>query len=119
MKVSEHFDRTEFACHCGCGQDTIDAELLRALVMARQHYNIPIKINSANRCLEYNRSIGSKDTSQHIKSKAADIVIKGVSPIDVYNYFDSIFPDSHGIGVYDTFTHIDSRDEKARWSKRT
>lgn len=31
-----------------------------------------IKINSAYRCLELNRAIGSKDTSQHIKFEACD-----------------------------------------------
>jgi zinc D-Ala-D-Ala carboxypeptidase len=32
----------------------------------------PIKINSAYRCLELNRAIGSKDTSQHPKFEACD-----------------------------------------------
>ena len=31
-----------------------------------------IKINSAYRCLELNRAIGSKDTSQHVKFEACD-----------------------------------------------
>ncbi|EAS4214514.1 serine/threonine protein kinase, partial [Salmonella enterica] len=25
--ISKYFKRSEFACKCGCGQDTVDAEL--------------------------------------------------------------------------------------------
>lgn len=34
----------------------------------------PITINSAYRCLELNRLIGSKDNSQHIQGQAADFI---------------------------------------------
>lgn len=38
----------------------------------RELLGFPIKINSAYRCLELNREIGSKDTSQHIQFQACD-----------------------------------------------
>lgn len=38
----------------------------------REILGYPIKINSAYRCLQLNRIIGSKDTSQHIKFEAVD-----------------------------------------------
>lgn len=34
----------------------------------------PIKINSGYRCLDLNRAVGSKDTSQHILGQACDFV---------------------------------------------
>jgi hypothetical protein len=34
----------------------------------------PIRISSAYRCLDLNRALGSKDTSQHIKGQACDFV---------------------------------------------
>ena len=37
-----------------------------------------IKINSGFRCLELNRIIGSKDTSQHVKGQAVDIEFFGI-----------------------------------------
>lgn len=37
----------------------------------------PTHISSGFRCLELNRKLGSKDTSQHIKGEAADIEIWG------------------------------------------
>jgi uncharacterized protein YcbK (DUF882 family) len=34
----------------------------------------PIQINSAYRCLEVNRAVGSKDNSQHIQGQAIDFI---------------------------------------------
>lgn len=38
-----------------------------------------VNVNSGFRCLELNRKLGSKDTSQHVKGEAADIEIWGIS----------------------------------------
>ena len=116
MKISQYFTRAEFACHCGCGFDTADHVLVRYLETIRAHFGSPIAINSAARCIKHNRSIGSKDTSQHVIGRAADITIKGISPEEVAAYADSIMPEG-GIGIYRTFTHIDSRDARARWDQ--
>ena len=115
MKISQYFDRSEFACSCGCGFDTVDAALLEILEKIRNHYGVPVTVNSAARCLVHNRAIGSTDRSQHIQGKAADIVVDHVPPLSVYTYLESQYPNSHGIGSYETFTHIDSRDRRARW----
>ena len=80
-----------------------------------KNFNKPVIINSACRCLNHNRKVGSKDTSQHVKAKAADIVVKDVNPQFVYDYLDDIFSDKYGLGNYETFTHVDIRPKKARW----
>lgn len=117
MSLSAHFDRHEFACRCGCGFDTVDVELIELLEEVRQWYDRPVKINSACRCLEYNRSIGSKDTSQHVKGKAADIVVSGIDPKDVYDYLDKDDDHYGGLGSYRAFTHVDVSDRKRRWNE--
>ena len=61
----------------------------------------------------------SSPNSQHTHGNAADIVVVGVKPIDVYNYFNSYYPDTYGVGIYNTFVHIDVRPNKARWDYRT
>ena len=43
-----------------------------------------VHINCACRCLTHNRSIGSKDTSQHVRGMAADFHIGDVKPIIIY-----------------------------------
>jgi uncharacterized protein YcbK (DUF882 family) len=111
------FVRSEFTCRCGCGFDTVDFELMEVLLELRSHFNTPVTITSGARCLEYNRSIGSTDRSQHPKGKAADIVVKGVEPDDVWTYLMETYPTSYGIGKYEDFTHIDVRSKKGRWGE--
>ncbi len=113
MKLSKHFTRSEFACKCGCGQDTIDAELILILEKIRDRFDCPITISSGNRCPKYNRKVGGAKSSQHKLGRAADIQVKGVKPIAVYNYID--FWHSGGLGSYSSFTHVDSRSSRARW----
>lgn len=114
--ISEHFSRSEFACKCGCGQDTVDAELLDVLERVRKHWGKSITINSGNRCKAYNKVIGGSKNSQHVKSRAADIVVEDMLPFHVYKLLDIWYPDKYGMGSYDTFTHIDTRTNKrARW----
>lgn len=116
--LSDHFSRHEFACKCGCGMDTVDAELITVLEKVREAFGgKSIKINSSNRCPAHNAKVGGGVASQHLYSRAADIVITGVNPIGVYEWLDSSYPDQYGIGKYNDFTHIDTRGVKARWSK--
>ena len=114
--LSDHFSRHEFACKCGCGQDTVDAELLVFLEKLRVYFDKPITINSGNRCRNYNERIGGAVSSQHMKSRAADIVVKDTDPGMVANAAEHIVGDRGGLGRYDTFTHIDSRGYRARWN---
>lgn len=43
----------------------------------------PVVINSGYRCLQLNRALHSKDSSQHIKGQAADIEVPGMSNYDL------------------------------------
>ena len=115
QQVSKYFKRKEFACKCGCGFDTVDVDLLRVLEDVREWFNSPVSINSACRCTTHNKKVGGRESSQHLKGRASDIVVKGITPEEVYEYIDSKYIDTLGLGSYNTFTHIDSRSYKARW----
>ena len=117
--LSASFSRIEFACGCGCGFDTVDTETLEILEIIRNHYDAPVRINSASRCVAHNKSVGGGVNSQHLVCRAVDIDVDGVPAEKVANYIDSLFPDKYGLGRYDNFTHVDSRSQKARWDKRT
>ena len=105
--LSKDFSRHEFACKCGCGFDTVDTELLKALQIIRGRLDSPITITSGCRCDEYNREVGGKENSQHKKGRAADIVVSGISPRAVAALVGTLVGVS--CGRYDTFTHIDTR----------
>ena len=113
--LSEHFSRSEFACKCGCGGDTIDAETLLLCEEVREiNGGHPITPNSGFRCIAYNRAIGSNDDSQHPKGRAADLPVD--DPDLVYDELCKRHPSKYGFGKYATFVHVDSRtDGPTRW----
>jgi uncharacterized protein YcbK (DUF882 family) len=114
-RISAHFDRREFACHCGCGFDAADSELLEVLEGLRQHFDQPIKITSGCRCPEHNAKVGGSPKSQHVFAKAADVQVVGKKPADVAAYLERLYPNTYGIGRYDGWVHIDVRTVAARW----
>ncbi|EDJ5813826.1 serine/threonine protein kinase [Salmonella enterica] len=114
--ISKYFKRSEFSCRCGCGQDTVDAELLAILEDVREHFGKPVIINSANRCPTHNKRVGGASKSVHLTGKAADIVVKGVAPDIVHDYLTAKYSGKYGIGKYKTFTHVDSRSKESRWN---
>jgi len=116
-KISPHFSRHEFACHCGCGFDTVDSELLRLLEEIRTHFNDVVHVNSCSRCVAHNATVGGAESSQHLVSKAADINVFGVASEAVADYIDERYPSRYGLGRYSAFTHVDVRQEHARWGE--
>jgi len=114
-QISTHFHRTEFACNCGCGFDTVDTDTLSVLEAVRTHFGKPVIINSGCRCPDYNTKVGGAPNSQHTLGRAADIRVQGVEPSDVYDWLAANFPTA-SIGRYATFTHVDTRSHgPARW----
>lgn len=116
--ISRHFNRSEFACKCGCGFEAVDKELVKIAEKIRERIG-PFTPTSACRCLKYNRSIGSKDTSQHVKAMAMDIPIPDDELREKVNIWlnDEILAGRGGIGIYDIdkFLHVDIRRRMARW----
>jgi len=109
------FKRSEFECKCGCGFDTVDVETLFVLEELKRWFNKPVDITSGCRCYAYNIFVGGVDGSQHVKGRAVDISIRGVDPSEVYDYLNRLYPDRYGLGKYTTFTHLDTRPNRARW----
>ena len=109
--LSENFSRPEFACRCGCGFDTVDTKLLDYLQMLRDRTEAKITINSSCRCAKHNLSVGGAEKSQHLVGRAADIVVEGMTPQEVYAILDvQIMPsNSGGLKRYNSFVHVDSR----------
>lgn len=114
--LSENFRAKEFACKDGSEDVLISDELVTLLQKIRDHFNAPITINSAYRTEAYNKKIGGATYSQHVKGKAADIVVQGATPEQVAQYAEYLQPNSGGIGLYNSFTHVDVRDNRSRWN---
>ena len=115
-KLSANFAVREFACKDGSDKVLVDTALVEVLQKIRNHFGKPITINSAYRNAAYNAKIGGVSNSQHVKGTAADIVVQGVTPLEVSQYAEYIMPKKGGIGQYSSFTHIDTRANRARWT---
>jgi uncharacterized protein YcbK (DUF882 family) len=116
FRLSKHFSRSEFACKCGCGFSVVDGKLLEVLEAIRTHFGKPITINSGCRCADHNSNVGGAKASKHLLGIAADIVVKDIPPAEVYDFVVSLIGSTWGgVGKYNSFTHIDSREDPARW----
>jgi len=111
----KYFKRSEFACRCGCGFDTVDYELAEILDDLREHFGQPVIVTSGCRCTKHNKNVGGAKNSKHLTGRGADIKVSGIKPLYVYNYLDNKYKDKYGIGLYKSWIHIDSRSKKARW----
>lgn len=117
MKLSEHFDSTEFACKCGCGGlqngANISPRLVQLLENIRQQCGTPIIVTSGYRCPEHNRSVGGVFNSRHILGEAADIISYQYKLEELYKIADAC--GAEGLGMYPWGIHVDVRGYKARW----
>ena len=114
LKLSSNFKVKEFACQDGSDPIFIDSELVSVLQKIRNHFGKAVTITSAYRTPTHNKNVGGTTYSQHLYGKAADIKLQGIAPKDVAKYAETLL-DEGGIGIYNTFTHIDVRSTKSRW----
>jgi uncharacterized protein YcbK (DUF882 family) len=129
--LTKNFSKWEFECRCK--RCTMSDEVLEnvkllaeQLQILRYYVDSKVTINSAYRCLDHNRAIGSSDSSQHPKGTAVDIKIEGYTPDEVVRIVENMLVNPYlqsfyvgGVGRYHTFTHLDIRKHPARWDKRT
>lgn len=114
--LSPHFKVREFACSDGTDTVFVSPALVEVLEKVRAHFGKPVTINSGYRTETKNKAVGGAAYSQHKYGLAADITISGVSPAKVAAYVETLLPNTGGIGIYKTFTHIDVRTLKSRWN---
>ena len=121
--MTKNFSKEEFDCNDG-SKMPINVyhnmvKVANKLQSLRDYIGKPIQVNSAWRSEEYNASIGGVKNSQHIMGRAADIVIKGMTPIEVSKIIEELISKGDmlqgGLGIYSSFVHYDIRGTKARW----
>lgn len=113
----KNFKIKEFSCRCGCTTPAQQATALRAvaccLAVIRNHFNKPIIINSAYRCVPHNTKVGGASRSYHLKGMAVDIVVPGITPSEVYRVIAQMMDAGlilkGGLSLYSTFVHYDIR----------
>jgi uncharacterized protein YcbK (DUF882 family) len=123
MQLTENFSLHEFDCNDGTpvpdallGNVEALAEQLQIL---RDFLGERIMISSAYRHPAYNKKIGGKSNSYHLRAMAADITVKSKTPRQLKAIVEKLIEQKKlkfgGIGLYPGFLHVDIRRQAARW----
>lgn len=124
-QLSSHLSRSEIACKCGCGFDSVSSatvdlfERIRELCCKCKGKDVPIAVSSGCRCPKHNAAIGGLKNSQHVRGNALDLICpNGVSMDEFHGVCLACNPNG-GVGFYRKrcFIHVDTRGQKARWGK--
>lgn len=115
------FKPEEFACSCGkCGLGigNISPSLLAILDPMREAAGVPMKINSAVRCPEWNAHEGGKVTSSHLAIPNKGILCTAVdiaTPGSAHRFrivMAALACGVRRIGIGNTFVHLDVDPDK-------
>ena len=108
----QYFSREEFRCTCGGrGCSGFPAEpvprLVRNADAARKHFGAPATVSSGVRCPLRNAELpGSAPNSLHLRGKAMDFCIRGVSAAQLLEYVKSL-PEVHEAYAIDaSYVHM-------------
>lgn len=119
----------EFACN---GEVLINDKVIdhiQRLQRFRDWYLRPMPINSGYRTAEHNSKVGGSPNSQHLKGIACDIALpkeffkmkKARQDLFLSNIkakWLTLGNGTGGVGFYDTFFHLDSRQAYSFWDER-
>ena len=127
MKLTKNFNKSEFESKDGSDMPNEVfyniQKVSNQLQLLRDYLGRSIVVNSAYRSPEHNAAIGGVKNSQHVLGKASDIVVNGLSTIEVYNAIEELINKGDmlqgGLGLYNSFVHYDIRGTKARWNNTT
>ena len=123
VQIAKNFKSTEFDCNGkGCCSETpISTDLVKILQQVRDHFGVSVNLNCGYRCPVHNAKVkGASKNSKHMDGIASDIVVKGVHPMRVARFIETL-PEFKGrIGVYtwdnkgNGFVHVDVRGTNSR-----
>ena len=119
LQLSPHFRLAEFASKDGSDKVLVDDDLVSLLEQIREAAGGAVTINSGYRSPAHNAAVGGVSSSQHLYGRAADVVVEGASPLLVGQIAEYYLDRRGGIGVYQTFTHVDTRAIRSRWDQRS
>lgn len=117
-KISKYpdFNPEEFTkCYPACDMEQMNTAFMDRLQTARTLAGVPFILNSAFRSVDYELSQNRTGKSLHTAGRAVDI--KCVDAGTRYRIIEALIAVGfHGIGVGNTFIHVDDRDLPLFWT---
>lgn len=105
--LTTNFDRSEFACPCGCGKDNIDLHMVAILQQMREAVGHRLDIESGVRCKQHNLDVDGKPNSAHLRGKAVDIICPSSRHREELVRL-ALQAGIRRIGIGKTFVHLDT-----------
>jgi uncharacterized protein YcbK (DUF882 family) len=125
-KLSKNFTAGEFARsgRIAYAVARIDPELVRCLQALRDRLGKPVRINSGYRSYLYNIEVYRRNPkkkrkptlSQHTSGRAVDIRVAGMTGLQIAKAALDVCGCDIGVGIANTYAHIDVRGTFARWT---
>lgn len=134
-QITKNFNIVEFACKAN-GEILLNSDVIdhiQRLQKFREWYGRVMIINSGYRTEEYNRKVGGASQSQHLYGIASDIALPmaefaGYNKARQNEFLNNVKNKWYqlcqedglggGVGFYNTFFHLDSRNTQAFWDSR-
>jgi uncharacterized protein YcbK (DUF882 family) len=123
-QLSANFSLREFKSKDGAPTPTSVVPALKELAAQLEILRMALggaamSINSGYRSPNHNSNVGGATNSQHLYGRAADVVVTGYSSKQVADKIEELIASGAmkqgGLGRYNTFTHYDTRGNRARW----
>jgi uncharacterized protein YcbK (DUF882 family) len=124
VNESHFFKTSELTCHCGCGKALMVKSFMDKLDSIRMSFAMPLRLSSAYRCPEHNKSVSATgDSGPHTTGRAVDVIISGREAFLLMDI--SITLGMTGIGVKQhgphtgRYLHLDDLETEGRpwvWS---
>ena len=122
MKLTKNFQLSEFNCNDGTAvpEKLVPnvMELAINLQVIRDEIGEGITILSGYRSPAWNKKVGGKPGSYHMKAMAADLSVKGLTPKKLHTVILKLIKEQKikdgGLGLYPGFVHYDIGPSR-RW----
>ena len=123
MQLAKNFQLSEFACNDGTPvPEELQCNTQRLatnLQVLRDEIGESLTILSGYRTPAWNKKVGGKPASYHLKAMAADLTTKSFTPKQLHAKIEKLIAagkmQQGGLGLYPGFVHYDVRRGKARW----
>lgn len=103
----KYFEKSEWACKCGCGLNNVDHTLVTVAERTRKYFNSPMTISSGLRCPTRNAQAGGVSNSRHLTGKAMDFSVRGKTAAQILAYVQKQPEIRYAYAIDGSYVHMD------------